>query len=252
MLLQAAAAGQAEGPSLSTAAADEQAKGQQPTATATRPQLASCPAETAPPQEPSKSSRQSRRHSTGQGLLPSGRSGAAPATGHAVAGEQEEATTAGQGRFTERHVTFATAGQDAAGQHGRAIPRSPAVTPCGNQQLSKGQRRAEQRQGRASLSSPALGSAGPRQHRRASLGGGGVLPLAGHSFLLTAYTDEKQKKTVTQRITQLGGMVLEDIPKPPVFSDWHPFWCVLACFPFCWARRMHTYTCSPPCCHFPL
>ena len=173
----------------------------------------------APPQEPPKPSRQSRRHSTGQGLLPSGRSGAAPAPGR---GEQEEDTTAGQGQMTTRHVTFATAGQDAvalhAGQQSRAAPRSPAVSPPTDQQLSKGQSaRAEQRQGRASLSSPVVGSAGPRQHRRASLGGaGGVLPLAGHSFLLTAYTDEKQKKTVTQRITQLGGMVFEDIPKPPV------------------------------------
>lgn len=229
MLLQAAAGAQAEGPSPSTVASHQQAKSQQPTAAAARPLRASCPSGTALPQEPPKPSRQSRRHSTGQGLLPSGQRscGAAPA----VAREEED-VTAGQGRTTNKHVTFATPGQDAeglhAGKHGRAGPNSPAVTPCGDQQVFKVQHRAEHRQGRAVLNSPAIGSAGPRQHRRASLGDGGVVPLAGHSFLLTAFADEKQKKTVTQRIRQLGGMVLEDIPKPLVLLLTAPLFLVCA------------------------
>lgn len=115
----------------------------------------------------------------------------------------------------DRRVTFEAPGQGAArrrsGKQGRADPHSPAVTAQRDHQPSKGLHRA-------SLSSPAVGSGGPRQHRRASLGGGGVLPLEGHSFLLTGYDDDKQKKVVTQRIIKLGGFVLEDIPKPPVLT----------------------------------
>ena len=61
-----------------------------------------------------------------------------------------------------------------------------------------------------------------QRHRRSSLGGGGVLPFAGHSFLLTAYSDEKQKERICHKITQLGGHVLEDIPKPQVLALLHP------------------------------
>ena len=55
-----------------------------------------------------------------------------------------------------------------------------------------------------------------QRHRRSSLGGGGVLPFGGHSFLLTAYSDEKQKERIWHKIRQLGGHVLEDLPKPQV------------------------------------
>ncbi|KAL0056193.1 hypothetical protein WJX82_008598 [Trebouxia sp. C0006] len=83
-----------------------------------------------------------------------------------------------------------------------------------------GQGRADQqdRQGRAAPSSPALSSPGGsramQRHRRSSLGGGGALPFGGHSFLLTAYSDEKQKERICHKITQLGGHLLEDVPKP--------------------------------------
>ena len=61
-----------------------------------------------------------------------------------------------------------------------------------------------------------------QRHRRSSLGGGGVLPFGGHSFLLTAYSDEKQTERICHKITQLGGHVLEDIPKPQVLALLHP------------------------------
>jgi hypothetical protein len=61
-----------------------------------------------------------------------------------------------------------------------------------------------------------------QRHRRSSLGGGGVLPFGGHSFLLTAYSDEKQKERMCHKITQLGGHVLEDIPKPQVLALLYP------------------------------
>ena len=56
---------------------------------------------------------------------------------------------------------------------------------------------------------------GAQRHRRSSLGGGGVAPFAGHSFLLTAY-DEKQKECICQKIIRLGGHVQNDVPKPQV------------------------------------
>ncbi|KAL0028399.1 hypothetical protein WJX77_003852 [Trebouxia sp. C0004] len=116
----------------------------------------------------------------------------------------------------------------------RAAPSSPAVVQAAAGQGRKaGQGRADQqdRQGRAAPDSPALSSPGScmcttcwgvdtggsramQRHRRSSLGGGGVLPFAGHSFLLTAYSDEKQKERICHKITQLGGYVLEDVPKP--------------------------------------
>jgi len=61
-----------------------------------------------------------------------------------------------------------------------------------------------------------------QRHRRSSLGGGGVLPFAGHSFLLTAYSDEKQKERICHKITQLGGHVLDDVPKPQVLALLYP------------------------------
>ncbi len=61
-----------------------------------------------------------------------------------------------------------------------------------------------------------------QRHRRSSLGGGRVLPFGGHSFLLTAYSDEKQKERMCHKITQLGGHVLEDIPKPQVLASLYP------------------------------
>ena len=226
--LQAAAALQpgdtASASAAAAAAADTQAQDKQPAAAAARPLRASCPAGRAPPKEPLIQRRQSRRHSTGQGQ---GHSGAAPANVAAAPDAvEEEDMAAGQetasGQLMDRHENFVTPDQGAArlhtGKQGKANPHSPAVTAQGHQQHWKGSHKAERRQGRASLSSPAVGTGGPRQHRRASLGGGGVLPLAGHSFLLTAYDDDKQKKVVTQRITQLGGCVLEDIPKPQVLT----------------------------------
>lgn len=61
-----------------------------------------------------------------------------------------------------------------------------------------------------------------QRHRRSSLGGGGALPFGGHSFLLTAYSDEKQKERICHKITQLGGHLLEDVPKPQVLALFHP------------------------------
>ena len=228
-MLQAAAAVQADIPASTTAAAaaDKLVQDKQPAAAAaaTRPLRSSCPAGSAPPEKVATHKRKSRRHSTGQGLLPSGqgRPGAAPAhgtTAPAAADEEECMKGVQVVQCMDRHVTFETSDQGAARRHsgkqGRADPHSPAVTAQQRHQPSKGAHRADPMQGRASLSSPAVGSGGPRQHRRASLGGGGVLPLEGHSFLLTGYDDDKQKKVVTQRIIKLGGLVLEDIPKPPV------------------------------------
>ncbi|KAA6421927.1 MAG: hypothetical protein FRX49_08246 [Trebouxia sp. A1-2] len=106
-------------------------------------------------------------------------------------------------------------------QQRRAASSSPAVVlATAGQDRKAGQGRADQqdRQGRAAPSSPALSSPGGsramHRHRRSSLGGGGVLPFGGHSFLLTAYSDERQKERICHKITQLGGHVLEDIPKP--------------------------------------
>lgn len=254
-LLQAAAAAQPhETASPSAAAADAQAQQAQPTAAAAaaaRPLRASCPAGRAPPKEPPTHRRQSRRHSTGQGQ---GHPGAAPASVAAApdAAEAEEEMASWQ--LMDRRETFVTPDQGAARLHtskqGKAEPHSPAVTAQGHQQRSRGSHKADRRQGRASLSSPAVGTGGPRLHRRASLGGGGVLPLAGHSFLLTAYDDDKQKKVVTQRITQLGGCVLDDFPKPPVLIrlTGHFVCTVLPCFAFlfpqcCLAASNH-FTCS--------
>ena len=238
--LQAAAAAQPG--DTASAAADTHAQDKQPAAaTAVRPLRASCPAGRAPPQEPSTHRRQSRRHSTGPGQ---GHSAAAPANFAAPsdAAEEEEDLAAVQemasGQLTDRRESLATSDQGAAGLHAgkqeKADPHSPAVTAQRHQHRSKGSLKADWRQGRASLSSPVAGTGGPRQHRRASLGGGGVLPLAGHSFLLTAYDDDKQKKVVTQRITHLGGCVLEDIPKPPVLTrlTGHLMCAVQPCFAF--------------------
>ncbi len=66
------------------------------------------------------------------------------------------------------------------------------------------------------------GSRAMQRHRRSSLGGGGALPFGGHSFLLTAYSDEKQKERICHKITQLGGHLLEDVPKPQVLALFHP------------------------------
>ena len=225
--MQAAAAAQPDAPtsaSPTAAAAETQAEDRQPAAAAARPVRASCPAGRAPPKEPPTYRRQSRRHSTGQGQ---GHPGAAPAKAAAApAAAEEEDRSAGEemasGSCMHRHVSFVTPNQGAArlhtGKQGRADPYSPAVAAQRDQQPSTGSHKADWRHGRASLSSPAVGSGGPRQHRRASLGGGGVVPLAGHSFLLTAYDDDKQKTVVTQRIRQLGGCVLKDVPKPLVLT----------------------------------
>ena len=241
--LQAAAAlqpGDTVSASAAAAATDTQAQDKQPAAAA-RPLRASCPAGRAPPKELSVQRRQSRRHSTGQGQ---GHLGAAPAKVAAAPGaaEEEEDMAVGQemasGQLVDSRENFVTPDQGNARLHtrkqGKADPHSPAVTAQGHQRRSKGSYKADRRQGRASLSSPAVGTGGPRQHRRASLGGGGVLPLAGHSFLLTAYDDDKQKKAVTHRITQLGGCVLEDIPKPQVLTrlTGHLICTLLPCFTF--------------------
>lgn len=223
------------------AAADTQAQDKQPAAAA-RPLRASCPAGRAPSKEPPSHRRQSRRRSTGQ---EQGHPAAAPANVAASPdpAEEEEDLAAGQemadGQLMGRCEAFATSDQGNArlhtGKQGKADPHSPAVTAPGHQHRLNSSHKADRRQGRASLSSPAVGTGGPRQHRRASLGGGGVLPFAGHSFLLTAYDDEKQKKILTQRITHLGGCVLEDIPKPPVLTRLagHLMCTLLPCFAIC-------------------
>ena len=201
------------------AAADAQAQDKQLAAAAARPLRASCPAGRAPPKEPPSHRRQSRRRSTGQGQ---GHPAAAPANVAAAPDPADEEEDLADGQLMDRCEAFATPDQGNArlrtGKQGKADPHSPNVTVPGHQHRLKGSHKADRRQGRASLSSPAVGTGGPRQHRRASLGGGGVLPLAGQSFLLTAYDDDKQKKIMTQRITHLGGCVLEDIPKPPVLT----------------------------------
>ena len=224
------------------AAADAQAQDKQPAAAAARPLRASCPAGRAPSKGPPSHRRQSRRRSTGQGQ---GHPAAAPANVAASPdpAEEEENVAAGQemadGQLMDRCETFATPDQGNArlhtGKQGKADPHSPAVTALGHQHRLKRSHKADRRQGRAPLSSPAVGTGGPRQHRRASLGGGGVLPLAGHSFLLTAYDDDKQKKIMTQRITHLGGCVLEDIPKPLVLTrlTGHLTCTLLPCFAIC-------------------
>jgi len=137
---------------------------------------------------------------------------------------------------------LANAGGPSAAQQGRAGPSSPALASAGTALGGAGQGRASQRvmQGRAAPSSPVLVSAGAGQldtgqgragqrHRRNSLGGGGVLPFAGHAFLMTAYTDEKQKERVCQKITQLGGHVLDDLPKPQVLSIRLLCFCIALC-----------------------
>ena len=205
------------------AAAETQPKDQQTRAASNKPLRSSCPAQPAAHKEvmPTQQGRQSRRHSTGQGLLPSGK--AAPVlAGSADSPKGQGDTAAGQdfspavGQVPNRRVSFAEGKQSKGRPQAAADADSPAEAKEGNQAASKAQRQADQQQGRASLNSPGSGSGGPRQHRRASLGGGGVLPLAGHSFLLTGYAEDKQKKLVVQRITALGGHVLEDIPKPQV------------------------------------
>ena len=214
------------------AAAETQPRGQQTRAVTTKSLCSSCPARPAAHKEPlpAQQGRLSRRHSTGQGLLPSGK--AAPVPAGAADSPKGQQTSAGQefspavGQVPNRRVSFAEGKQDKGRPQAGADSDSPAVAIPGNQPASRAQRQADQHQGRASLSSPSLGSGGPRQHRRASLGAGGVLPLAGHSFLLTGYAEDKQKKLVVQRITHLGGHVLEDIPKPQVF--WLS--CTAACF----------------------
>ena len=77
----------------------------------------------------------------------------------------------------------------------RAAPNSPAVaSPAGQQQ------------GRA-----------PHRNRRSSMpGAGGALPFASHSFMLTAFEDERQKQRIRSTVIKLGGHVLDDIPKPEV------------------------------------
>lgn len=128
---------------------------------------------------------------------------------------------AGQVKINQRH------------RQGRADASSPALASPAGGQLAKAQGRVGHlhRQTRADATLPALpsltgggqlgagqGRAGQKAsaHRRSSLGGGGVLPFAGHSFLLSAFPDEKQKERICHKITQLGGRVLDDVPKAQV------------------------------------
>ncbi|KAL0040637.1 hypothetical protein WJX79_000270 [Trebouxia sp. C0005] len=136
---------------------------------------------------------------------------------HHASSVPAEPATNGQGRRRTRR----SAGPELLGQtRGNASVSPTPAEPSHGQDRKAGQGRADQqdRQGRAAPSSPALSSPGGsramHRHRRSSLGGGGVLPFGGHSFLLTAYSDERQKERICHKITQLGGHVLEDIPKP--------------------------------------
>ena len=221
-LLQAAAAAAVVGSSAACTAAEMLPQDQQ--MGAAKPLRSSCPAPPEGRPAPARPSRHMRRHSTGQGpgSASRGTSGAALAAAGAVASptspdDDEEVAATRHASAHHKHVKFVEASnQLRQSKQAGSTPQSPAVAAAAGQAATAAKCQANGRQGRAFSNSPQVGSAGARQHRRASLGGGGVLPLAGYSFLLTGYADDKQKKSVLQKITHLGGHVLDDLPKPVV------------------------------------
>ena len=133
----------------------------------------------------------------------------------------------------QRHrLRQSTATDDSPG-NGRAAPSSPAVVSdraARNSPAARTCRAAENSpaivSSRAAPNSPAVASpAGqqqgraPQRNRRSSIiGAGGALPFAGHSFMLTAFEDERQKQRMRSTVIRLGGHVLDDIPKPEVLT----------------------------------